>query len=175
VTAFDWLAIALIGLSALYGVTRGLVFEVISLLGWGAAFWCAQAFATGVAAWLPIGEAEAAWRYPLAFVLVFVGVAFGVGLAASLMRRLVSAAGLSPVDRTLGGRAAGAGGHGSFAGIERGRLVARFAQCRGSGCGIAGAQALAAGEVGKLPALRGSFHVWNRRRRQSSARQSTAL
>jgi membrane protein required for colicin V production len=103
VTAFDWLAIALIGLSALYGVTRGLVFEVISLLGWGAAFWCAQAFATGVAAWLPIGEAEAAWRYPLAFVLVFVGVAFGVGLAASLMRRLVSAAGLSPVDRTLGG------------------------------------------------------------------------
>ncbi|RZL42739.1 MAG: CvpA family protein [Variovorax sp.] len=102
-TAFDWLAIALIGLSALYGVTRGLVFEVISLLGWGAAFWCAQAFATGVAAWLPIGEAEAAWRYPLAFVLVFVGVAFGVGLAASLMRRLVSAAGLSPVDRTLGG------------------------------------------------------------------------
>jgi membrane protein required for colicin V production len=103
VTAFDWLAIALIGLSALYGVTRGLVFEVISLLGWGAAFWCAQAFATGVAAWLPIGDAEAAWRYPLAFVLVFVGVAFGVGLAASLMRRLVSAAGLSPVDRTLGG------------------------------------------------------------------------
>ena len=102
-TAFDWLAIALIGLSALYGVTRGLVFEVISLLGWGAAFWCAQAFATGVAAWLPIGEAEAAWRYPLAFVRVFVGVAFGVGLAASLMRRLVSAAGLSPVDRTLGG------------------------------------------------------------------------
>ncbi len=102
-TAFDWLAIALIGLSALYGVTRGLVFEVISLLGWGAAFWCAQAFAAGVAAWLPIGEAEAAWRYPLAFVLVFVGVAFGVGLAASLMRRLVSAAGLSPVDRTLGG------------------------------------------------------------------------
>lgn len=102
-TAFDWLAIALIGLSALYGVTRGLVFEVISLLGWGAAFWCAQAFATGVAAWLPIGDAEAAWRYPLAFVLVFVGVAFGVGLAASLMRRLVSAAGLSPVDRTLGG------------------------------------------------------------------------
>jgi membrane protein required for colicin V production len=96
VTAFDWLAIALIGLS-------GLVFEVISLLGWGAAFWCAQAFATGVAAWLPIGDAEAAWRYPLAFVLVFVGVAFGVGLAASLMRRLVSAAGLSPVDRTLGG------------------------------------------------------------------------
>jgi membrane protein required for colicin V production len=103
VAAFDWLAVALIGLSALYGFTRGLVFEVISLLGWGAAFLCAQTFAADVAAWLPLGEADAAWRYPLAFVLVFVGVAFGVGMAASLMRRLVSAVGLSPVDRALGG------------------------------------------------------------------------
>lgn len=101
--AFDWVALALIGLSALYGFTRGLVFEVISLLGWGAAFLCAQTFAAAVAAWLPIGETDAAWRYPLAFVLVFVSVAFGVGMAASLMRRLVSAAGLSPVDRALGG------------------------------------------------------------------------
>ena len=101
--ALDWIFVVVLLASMLMGAWRGLVFEVISLLGWGAAFWCAQAFATGVAAWLPIGEAEAAWRYPLAFVLVFVGVAFGVGLAASLMRRLVSAAGLSPVDRTLGG------------------------------------------------------------------------
>lgn len=101
--AFDWLALALIGLSALYGFSRGLVFEVISLLGWGAAFLCAQTFAVAVAAWLPIGETDAAWRYPLAFVLVFVAVAFGVGLMAALMRRLVTAVGLSPVDRALGG------------------------------------------------------------------------
>ena len=95
--AFDWLALALIGLSALYGFSRGLVFEVISLLGWGAAFLCAQTFAVAVAAWLPIGETDAAWRYPLAFVLVFVAVAFGVGLMAALMRRLVTAVGLSPL------------------------------------------------------------------------------
>ncbi len=101
--AFDWLALALIGLSALYGFSRGLVFEVISLLGWGASFLCAQTFAVAVAAWLPIGETDAAWRYPLAFVLVFVAVAFGVGLMAALMRRLVTAVGLSPVDRALGG------------------------------------------------------------------------
>ena len=111
--AFDWLALALIGLSALYGFSRGLVFEVISLLGWGAAFLCAQTFAAVVAAWLPIGETDAAWRYPLAFVLVFVAVAFGVGLMAALMRRLVTAVGLSPVDRALGG---------AF-GLARGALV----------------------------------------------------
>ena len=99
----DWTAVALIGVSMLFGLMRGLVFEVISLIGWVAAFIAAQWLASGVAAWLPFGDPQGAWRYPLAFVLVFVGVAFGVGLAASLMRRLVSAAGLSPVDRTLGG------------------------------------------------------------------------
>jgi membrane protein required for colicin V production len=55
-----------------------------------------------VAAWLPFGAVDAAWRYPLAFVLVFVAVAFGVGLVASMTRRLVTVVGLGPVDRMLG-------------------------------------------------------------------------
>ena len=36
-------------------------------------------------------------------MLVFVGVAFGVGLLAALTRKLVAAIGLRPVDRILGG------------------------------------------------------------------------
>ena len=100
---FDWLAVALIVISMLYGLMRGLVFEVISLAGWIAAFMCAQWFAGSVAAWLPFGEVDAAWRYPLAFVLVFVAVAFGVGLVASITRKLVTVVGLGPVDRMLGG------------------------------------------------------------------------
>ena len=100
---FDWLAIALIVISMLYGLMRGLVFEVISLAGWIAAFMCAQWFAGSVAAWLPFGEVDAAWRYPLAFVLVFVAVAFGVGLVAAVTRKLVTVVGLGPVDRMLGG------------------------------------------------------------------------
>ena len=100
---FDWLALALIVISMLYGLVRGLVFEVISLAGWVAAFLCAQWFADSVATWLPFGEVDAAWRYPLAFVLVFVAVAFGVGLVASITRKLVTVVGLGPVDRMLGG------------------------------------------------------------------------
>ncbi|RZI66274.1 MAG: CvpA family protein, partial [Variovorax sp.] len=54
-------------------------------------------------AWLPIsGDPEASWRYALAFVLVFVAVAFGVGLLAALIRKLIAAVGLRPVDRMLG-------------------------------------------------------------------------
>jgi len=86
----------------LIGIWRGLLFEVITLMGWVAAFALAQWFAAPVAAWLPAGGPDAAWRYPAAFVLIFIGVAFGVGLVASLIRTLVKAAGLRPVDRTLG-------------------------------------------------------------------------
>ena len=100
---FDWLAVALIVISMVYGLVRGLVFEVISLAGWVAAFLCAQWFAGSVATWLPFGEVDAAWRYPLAFVLVFVAVAFGVGLVASITRKLITVVGLGPVDRMLGG------------------------------------------------------------------------
>ncbi|WP_431509898.1 CvpA family protein [Variovorax sp. DAIF25] len=99
----DWIAVALIVVSMLFGLVRGLVFEVISLIGWVVAFVVAQWFASDVAAWLPAGDPQASWRYPLAFVLLFVAVAFGVGLMASLTRKLIAAVGLRPVDRILGG------------------------------------------------------------------------
>ena len=98
----DWIAVTLIVVSMLFGLMRGLVFEVVSLMGWVAAFIAAQWLASDVAAWLPFGEPQATWRYPLAFVLVFVAVAFGVGLVAALTRKLITVVGLRPVDRILG-------------------------------------------------------------------------
>ena len=98
----DWIAAAVLGVSMLIGVWRGLLFEVISLMGWVAAFLLAQWFSPAVAAWLPLGAPDAPWRFAAAFVLIFVAVAFGVGLVASLVRSLVKVAGLRPVDRTLG-------------------------------------------------------------------------
>jgi len=102
VALLDWIAVTLIVVSMLFGLMRGLVFEVVSLMGWVAAFIAAQWLASDVAAWLPFGEPQATWRYPLAFVLVFVAVAFGVGLVAALTRKLITVVGLRPVDRILG-------------------------------------------------------------------------
>lgn len=99
----DCIAIALLLLSMVLGMVRGLVFEVISLVGWIAAFVIAQVFAEDVGRWLPLGQVAAGWRYAAGFVLVFVGVAFGIGLVANLTRKLVTAIGLRPVDRVLGG------------------------------------------------------------------------
>jgi len=99
---FDWIAVALVAVSMATGLWRGLVFEVISLVGWIAAFLCAQWFAAEVGARLPFGAPDASWRYAAGFVLVFVGVAFAGGLVAAVTRKLVTAVGLRPVDRMLG-------------------------------------------------------------------------
>ncbi len=98
----DWAVVALLVLSVLVGMVRGLVFELMSLAGWVIAFFVAQWLADTVAAWLPLGAPDATWRYALAFVLVFVAVAFVAGMVTALVRKLVVAAGLRPVDRTLG-------------------------------------------------------------------------
>jgi membrane protein required for colicin V production len=41
-------------------------------------------------------------RYAAGFVIVFIGAAFVAGLIVQLIKKLVAAVGLRPVDRTLG-------------------------------------------------------------------------
>lgn len=101
-SALDWILLAVLACSMLLGAWRGLVFEVLSVLAWIAAFICAQWFAPDLAQHLPMGEAADTVRYVAAFALVFVLGAFAFGLVAALCKRLVQAAGLRPVDRVLG-------------------------------------------------------------------------
>jgi membrane protein required for colicin V production len=99
----DWVFTAVLLGSLVLGAWRGLVYEVLSVLSWIAAFVIAQWLAPFVADWLPMGGAGASVRQAAAFVVVFVGAVFAGGALAALTRRLVLAAGLRPVDRTLGG------------------------------------------------------------------------
>lgn len=99
---FDWMLLAVLAGSMLLGAWRGLVFEILSVLGWIAAFVLAQWFAPDLAPQLPIGNAAESVRYVAAFALIFVLTAFVCGLLASLFKRLVQAVGLRPVDRVLG-------------------------------------------------------------------------
>lgn len=98
----DWIFAALLLVSMLVGAWRGLVYEVLSLAGWVAAFLVAQWLAADAAAWLPMGEASETMRYAAGFILVFVGSLFACGFLAWLAKKLVEAVGLRPMDRTLG-------------------------------------------------------------------------
>ncbi len=99
----DWIFMALLVLSMLVGLWRGLMYEVLSVLGWVGAFFLAQWLAPRVAEMLPLKSASDPIRYALAFVLTFIGSVFTAGLVAALIKKLVTAIGLRPVDRVLGG------------------------------------------------------------------------
>lgn len=101
-TTVDWVLLAVLAFSMLLGAWRGLVYEVLSVLGWAASFYAAQYFAPMVASWLPLQSSSETVRYAAGFVLVFVVAVFTAGLLAFLLKKLIEAIGLRPVDRTMG-------------------------------------------------------------------------
>jgi membrane protein required for colicin V production len=102
VAVVDLAFLGVLALSLLIGAWRGLVYEVLSVLGWAASFYLAQWLAPDVALMLPLQSASEPVRYAAAFVLVFILSVFAAGLLAVVIKKLVEAMGLRPVDRTLG-------------------------------------------------------------------------
>lgn len=101
-TAVDWILLAVLGLSLLLGMWRGIVHEVLSLVGWVAAFYVSQMYAPLAAAWLPMEGSSQMLRYAAGFVVVFIAVLVATVLVSWLVKKLVSAVGLGPLDRLLG-------------------------------------------------------------------------
>ncbi len=98
----DWVFLGVLVASLAIGAWRGLVYEVLSVLGWALSFYLAQWFAPDVATRLPLQGASEPVRYAAAFVLIFIAAVFLAGLLAVLVKKLVDAIGLRPMDRTLG-------------------------------------------------------------------------
>jgi membrane protein required for colicin V production len=101
-TALDWIFCAVLLVSVLLGVWRGLVYEVLSLLSWLVALVAARYFALDMAQWLPMHGSSDTLRYAVGFVLVFVLVLMVGSLVAVVSKKLMSSVGLRPVDRALG-------------------------------------------------------------------------
>jgi membrane protein required for colicin V production len=99
----DWVLLAVLLVSAALGAWRGLVAEVLSVLAWVLSFLLAQGFAPQLAPTLPLGEAGEATRYFAAFALLFVLGLLACGLLLLLLKKIIAATGLRPIDRVLGG------------------------------------------------------------------------
>jgi len=98
VAMLAWLAI-----SVLTGLLRGVVFEVLSVLGWGVAYFAAHWAAPQLAPYLPVEAADPTLRHAAAFACAFLAVAILWSVAARLVRMLIRATPLSLPDRMLGG------------------------------------------------------------------------
>jgi membrane protein required for colicin V production len=101
-TLFDYFALAVIALSLLIGVGRGMVSEILALMAWVVAFFAARLWAQPVGEHLLAELADPLWRPLAGFVIVFVAVLVGFALLRWLIGLLLKATGLSAVDRMLG-------------------------------------------------------------------------
>lgn len=102
-TLVDAVALVLALASMGLGAWRGLVFELLSLLSWVAAFVAARIWGGWAGAALPMSGASPVWRGVAGFVAVFVAALVLGSLLAVLARKLLGAVGLRPLDRALGG------------------------------------------------------------------------
>lgn len=112
-TLFDYFVLAVLAVSLLVGVTRGVVSEILALVAWVAAFIAARLWAVPAGNLLLADLPDPMWRQLAGFVGVFVAVLMGFALLRWLTTLLLKAAGLRPLDRMLG----------ALFGVARGVLV----------------------------------------------------
>ena len=102
-TIFDYLLLFVLVSSVVISMLRGLVKEILSLLGWIVAFIVANMFGAKLAPLLPAAIPGEAGRLIVAYVALFIGVRILMGLASMAIGAVVAATGLTLADRGLGG------------------------------------------------------------------------
>jgi membrane protein required for colicin V production len=98
----DIAMLAVVALSAIAGLWRGLTFEILSLLGWVAAWFAGLWLGPAIAPHLSIGSPGSTVNGIAAFAIAFVIALVVCGLAARAISALVGKTPLKPLDRLLG-------------------------------------------------------------------------
>jgi membrane protein required for colicin V production len=93
--------IVVVLVSLLIGLWRGLLYEVLSLLGWPIAFVLSKFSADSIAPLLPI--AQDAIRVTVAYALVFIAVLVAWSILARMISRMLKSAGSVWTDKVMGG------------------------------------------------------------------------
>lgn len=114
--AADIAILAVLALSTLFGLMRGFVSEVLSLVCWIAAFWVAWAFGDQVAQFYGSWLHEPAARIVAGYATCFVAVLIVGALVGWILRKLLNVSGLRGGDRVLG----------MLFGLARGLLLVTF-------------------------------------------------
>jgi membrane protein required for colicin V production len=102
VTIFDYLVLFVLICSIVISTLRGLVKELLSLLGWIVAFVVANAYSETLATLLPDMIPGNVTRLIVAFLVLFIGVRLLMMLLTMAMDEFIKATGLTLADRGLG-------------------------------------------------------------------------
>ncbi|WP_305805565.1 CvpA family protein [Stenotrophomonas sp. YIM B06876] len=98
----DLVLLAVIGVSALLGLMKGLVGIVVGTLSWLLSGWAAFQFGDATAHWLAEGARPTTTQYLGGYALTFVAVLVVVAVIGMLLRGAVEATRLNGTDRALG-------------------------------------------------------------------------
>lgn len=98
----DYGILGLIGISAIIGLTRGLLKEVFSLALWAGAGWVALHYNHDLSVHLEKAISLPSARLAAAFIIIFVAVLIAGGMVLFLLGKLVSGTGLGGTDRLAG-------------------------------------------------------------------------
>lgn len=102
-TAFDIFFFVIVGLSGLYGISRGLVHEVVGVGAWVAAILALKILFTPVSVWMRASIGSDAGGDLAALALILIVTIALVRLLGSSLSRSVKGSALAPVDRLGGG------------------------------------------------------------------------
>jgi membrane protein required for colicin V production len=98
----DIVIIVIVVISLGIGLFRGFIREILSLCSWLGALWLGYVYATMGAAYLEPYISQPPLRVVVAFASIFVVALIGFSIVSYLLYRLLSIAGVSGVDRSLG-------------------------------------------------------------------------
>lgn len=101
-TSFDYIVLAIVGASALLGLLRGFVKELLSLVAYAAAFVAAIWWGPKVSVWLTAYIENDLLRTAAAYAAVFIVVLLLVGLVNLTLGALIDKTGLTPADHGMG-------------------------------------------------------------------------
>ena len=98
----DWAVLIVIGLSTIVGVARGVIREILSIVGWVIGILFALKWSPELAEKIPLESLGLSIRTILAAVIIAVACVFAIGLLGILLRKMLEAAHISAEDRVLG-------------------------------------------------------------------------
>ena len=101
-TGFDFVLLAILAISVVLGLLRGLLKEVLSLVAYASAFLAAIWWGPTVSEWLTQWISQPFVSMALAYLGVFIVVLLAIGVINMTLAALLSKTGLTPADHGLG-------------------------------------------------------------------------
>jgi len=112
-TSFDYAVLSIIGLSVVLSVMRGLVREVLAIIGWVAAFYVAKTYSNEILPMMPAAIPTESLRILAAILVLFFATLLVATLLAIALSAIFNNIGLGWLNRLLG----------AFFGLARGLVI----------------------------------------------------